>query len=191
MLEQSKREAQEELQKTLATNSSSLSLYAAMSLLYRPCIKGSNDRRDHFRLLVVDDSVVARRMFIHTIVSGHKASGTKEHLYVHQADSYKSALESIQTHTYNLIVVDEFLSPVEAGEASGFFGSDLIRHARAQLENCVLIGISGYLDMDSENTEVGRETRKRMNAAGADIVLRKPVPRDTWQQLLTCLPIEF
>ena len=166
-----------------------------MNLLYRPCIKGSNNRRDHFRMLVVDDSVVARRMFIHTVVLGHKSSGTKEHLYVHQANSFKSALESIQLHSYNLIVIDEYLTSSgqgsSEGEDNGQYGSDLIRLARQQLENCVFISISGCLDSNAESTDLGRETRKRMKSCGADIVLRKPVPVDTWEQLITCLPVEF
>lgn len=190
VLEQTKRDAQEEIQKTLTSDSSNLSLYAAMNLLYRPCIKGKHDRKDHFRMLVVDDSTVARRMFIHTIVMGHRSGGTKEHLYVHQADCYKSALEALQTHTYNLICVDEHLT-IDLGSSKMIYGSEILRLARQQFENCVLIGISACLDLAHESTELGRETRKRMVASGADIVLRKPIPADTWQQLITCLPMEF
>ena len=172
----------------MASNSSSLSLYAAMNLLYRPCVKTGLGRREHFRMLVVDDSTVARRMFIHTIVVGHKQSGTAEHLYVHQADSFKSAMDLIQTHSYNLICVDQYLTdPPVPGEQ----GSEIIRAAREQYENCVIIGMSSALDKVGENTELGRHTRKLLATAGADIVLRKPIPADTWTQLITCLPMEF
>lgn len=189
-LEAAKKEGQAELQLTLASNSSNLSLYAAMSLLYRPCsMKGIKRPCDHFRILIVDDSTVARRMVIHNIVTGHRLSGAQEHLYVHQAVSLPTAMDSIHMHTYNLICVDQYLNG-DADREHGD-GATIIKQARKQFDNCIIIAMSAALDVPGESTELGRKTYRNMMDAGADVIFRKPLPVDLWQQLVQLLPIEF
>lgn len=101
-------EAGEELLMTVPTNVSTMSLYAAMNLLYRPCsVKG---KISHFNILIVDDSVVARKMITLHLVQQHKESGIEETIYIHHADSYHSALRLIKKKTFNVVIIDHVLS---------------------------------------------------------------------------------
>lgn len=102
------QEASDELLMTAPTNVSTMSLYAAMNLLYRPCsIKG---KISHFNILIVDDSVVARKLITLNLVQQHKESGISETIYIHHADNYHSALQLIKKKSFNVVIIDHILS---------------------------------------------------------------------------------
>ena len=101
------KEAEKELLMTIPTNVPTLSLYAAMNLLYRPCsFKG---RVFHFNVLIVDDSVVSRKMITLHLTQQHKKSGMAESLYIHHANSYSSALQIIKKKSFNVMIIDQVL----------------------------------------------------------------------------------
>ena len=102
------KNAEQELLMTIPTNCSTLSLYAAMNLLYRPCI--TKGHINHFNILIVDDSVVARKMMTMTLVQGHKESKIEERIYIHHADSYYNALQIIKTKAFNVMIIDHMLN---------------------------------------------------------------------------------
>jgi len=186
----SRAEAEQELKMTLSSNASSLSLYAAMSLLYRPCSmsssNGSPERLDHFRMLIIDDSMVARKMFTMTLVRGHKAAGTKENLYVHQAATYESACDFLSTKSFNLVAVDMMLTE----QGGDHRGADIVRMIRAKYDTCVIVGMSSLFG-EGNSPATQNACRQEFLEAGADLVWKKPIPHDAWSQLASCMPIEF
>ena len=109
------KEAEKELLMTIPTNVTTLSLYAAMNLLYRPC--SQKGKIFHFNVLIVDDSVVARKMITLHLTQQHKRSGMTESLYIHHADNYSSALEIIKKKSFNVMIIDQVL-----GTSSGTWG---------------------------------------------------------------------
>ena len=100
-------EAEKELLMTIPTNVPTLSLYAAMNLLYRPC--SQKGKIFHFNVLIVDDSVVSRKMITLHLTQQHKKSGLTESLYIHHADSYSSALQIIKKKSFNVMIIDHVL----------------------------------------------------------------------------------
>jgi CheY-like chemotaxis protein len=107
-LQKATEDAQSDLMMTIPANVSTLSLYAALNLLYRPCsIKG---KIRHFNVLIVDDSVVARKMMTLQLVQRHKDLATDDSIYIHHADSYASALQIAKKKTFNVMIIDHILT---------------------------------------------------------------------------------
>ncbi len=178
----SRVEAEYDLKNTLSSNESNLTLYSAMNLIYRPCTK---DIKSQFRMLIVDDSYVCRKLLMFNIKLGHRSHNIKENLILQQSGDINTALEQVKTRFYNVIVIDYLLGNDEKG-------TNLIEEIKKlNLENIVLIGTSTLLT--NENPAVIAETKQLLMDSGADMVWPKPVkdPIKAWEELMDHLPLEF
>jgi CheY-like chemotaxis protein len=146
--------------------------------------------KNYFRILVVDDSLVSRKMTMFDIAQGHRAAHTKELLYLQQASDYDSALEFINSKEFNVIIVNDDLGDVYPRTN----GMSLVEIIRSKSPSCVIIGmIEGE---DRENKKPTNMTTGKTSAfmrAGADMVWQRPLecPQKAWAQLSQLLPIEF
>jgi hypothetical protein len=143
-INKSKLDAESELKLSLSSNESCLTLYSAMNLLYRPCSQQSGEKRNknHFRILIVDDSLVSRKMTMFNIAQGHRSARTKELLFLQQAPDYEAAKECIFSKEYNVIIIDDNLSKPNK---SCWCGNDLVPIIRGRSPNCIIIGMSSEL----------------------------------------------
>ena len=143
-ISRSKVDAESELKLSLSSNESFLSLYSAMNLLYRPCSTNNSEikSKNHFRILVVDESRVSRKMTMFSIAQGHRWAKTKELLFLQQASDYESAKECISSREYNVIIIDDNLTDQNK---STWSGRELVRLVKLKSPNCVIIGMSSDL----------------------------------------------
>jgi CheY-like chemotaxis protein len=178
----SRIEAENDLKHSLSSNESNLTLYSAMNMIYRPCIK---DNKSQFRMLIVDDSYVCRKLLMFNIKLGHRSQNIKENLILQQAGDIQTAMEQVKTRFYNVIVIDYLLANDERG-------TSLIEEIkRLNLDNIVLIGTSSLLT--DKDPLVIQQTKQLLMDSGADIVWPKPVkdPIKAWEELMEHLPLEF
>lgn len=169
-----------DIEDTLTAHGSGLNLYSTMDLIHRPCME--NGIRNQFRILVIDDSVICRKMVMFKIAKGHKEADLGESLFLKQAASYDQAQAAMEIDNYNIVFVDENLGKEP-------FGHQLIPHIRRHNEACVIVGISSLIN----DPKQGPEVHKRFTDNGADFVWGKPIPshRKVWEKLLEYLPMEF
>ena len=177
----SRQEAENDLKNTLSSNESNLTLYSAMNLIYRPCTK---DIKSQFRMLIVDDSYVCRKLLMFNIKLGHRSQNIKENLILQQAGDINSALEQVKSRMFNVIVIDYLLANDERG-------TSLIEEIKKLNLDIVLIGPSTLLA--DQDPAIVSETRQLLMDSGADMVWPKPVkdPVKAWEELMEHLPLEF
>lgn len=178
----SREEAERDLKNTLSSNESNLTLYSAMNLIYRPCMK---DAKSQFRMLIVDDSYVCRKLLMFNIKLGHRSHNIKENLILQQAGDIPTALEMIKTRFFNVIVIDYLLGNDERG-------TNLIEEIKKlNLDNIILVGTSSLLA--NPDPAVVLTTKQLLMDSGADMIWPKPVkdPVKAWEELMDHLPLEF
>ena len=100
-------EAQNEIEGTLTSCESGLSLYSTMSLIYRPC---QNRPHSQLRILIIDDSMVSVKMLIYMLTKGKKMMGIHDDLVIHHVATPAAALEQFQTRSYNIVIIDQNLT---------------------------------------------------------------------------------
>ena len=152
-INKSKLEAESELKLSLSSNESCMTLYSAMNLLYRPCSvqNGEVKNKNHFRILVVDDSLVSRKMTMFNIAQGHRSARTKELLFLQQAPDFETAKEFICNKEYNVVIIDDNLTEQNK---SCWSGHDLVRVIRNRSPNCVIIGMSSELSNAAKTKQI-------------------------------------
>lgn len=152
-ISRSKSEAESELKLSLSSNESCMTLYSAMNLLYRPCSlqNGQVKQKNHFRILIVDDSLVSRKMTMFNIAQGHRSARTKELLFLQQAPDFETAKECILNKEYNVIIIDDNLTNQNK---SCWSGHDLVPYIRSKSPNCVIIGMSSELSCPSKTKQI-------------------------------------
>ena len=148
----SKQDAESELKLSLSSNESFLTLYSAMNLLYRPCSTHSDVKnKNHFRILVIDESLVSRKMTMFNIAQGHRSARTKELLFLQQAPSHEAATECIQNKDYNVIIIDDNTSNQNQ---SCWSGHSLVPLIKAKSPNCIIVGMSSELSDTARTKQI-------------------------------------
>ena len=152
-ISRSKLDAESELKLSLSSNESCMTLYSAMNLLYHPCSlqNGQVKQKNHFRILVVDDSLVSRKMTMFNIAQGHRSARTKELLFLQQAPDFETAKDCISNKEYNVIIIDDNLTNQNK---SCWSGHDLVPLIRSKSPNCVIIGMSSELSCSTKTKQI-------------------------------------
>lgn len=109
----------------------------------------------HYRLLVVDDDRMSRKLL------RRRLSRLFPHADVDEADSGETAVERTAAHYYDVIFMDQYMG-------DGMCGDETIRHLRdACAVDSLVIGISGNEESDAAQI-----------ASGAEDFFTKPLPPD-------------
>lgn len=175
------QEAEEEFYEMLSIDEEGLHLHSAMNMLHRPCAGGKMNGQ--LRVLVVDESIVSRKMTMFSLARGHAFSRKDETLLFRQAKSCDAIKDifSKSVDPFNVVFIGEGLMTDGDGE--------VVRLCRECYENCVLIGLL-YLDASGEEN---RKLESLFMEYGGDFVWRQPLPDPTtmWAQINHYLPVEF